>query len=475
MTLSEPKQNKRLHIGAALMIIAALMDLLDVTIVNVALPTLRNQLHASSATLEWIVSGYLLTFAAALIISGRLGDRWGRRRLFMIGTVGFGVASLLSGLSQTADQLVLFRLLQGAMAATLLPQVLATFRTVFEGKARAAVFGIYGAVAGLASAVGVILGGVLTQYSIFGLGWRSIFLVNVPIAAIVALLTPLFITETRDTKQGRLDVFGGIVLAAALGAIVYPLTEGQQHNWPFGYFVMMAAGLLAIGMLGLLEGRRERSGVQPLLQVRQFAIPAFSAGLFVQLLFSVALQGFSIAFVLWLQLGHSFTPLHAGITMLAFSAGAILTAPNAGKLALEHGRKVLIGGGAVMTLGFLAIGWVAWHVPAHFSGWALAPGYVIAGAGLGLLVVPLINVVLAAVPAGTSGGASGVFGTAQQLGGALGVATIGSVFFSNLSTQGFDGAFRATLPYVVGAILLCSLLCFLLPNKAVADEAVIES
>ncbi|HSX42749.1 MAG TPA: MFS transporter [Candidatus Saccharimonadales bacterium] len=471
----QPKESKRMHLGAALMIIAALMDMLDVTIVNVALPTLRTHLHASSAALEWIVSGYMLTFAVALIIAGRLGDRWGRRRLFVIGTIGFGIASLLSGLSHTADQLVVFRLLQGAMAATLLPQVLATFRTVFDGKARATAFGIYGAVAGLASAVGVLLGGVLTEWNIFGLGWRAIFLVNVPIAVIVALLTPLYVTETRAESPGHLDGFGALILAVSLGAIVYPLTEGQQHHWPFGYFLLIAAGILAIGLLGLLEGRRERLGVQPLLQVRQFAIPAFTAGLLVQLLFSLALQGFSIAFILWLQLGHGFSPLRAGTTMLAFSVGAIFTAPNAGKLALQHGRKVLIGGGILMALGFTGIAWVAWHLPAHLTGWALVPGYVVAGAGLGFLVVPLINVVLAAVPAGTSGGASGIFGTAQQLGGALGIAILGSIFFGKLSAHGFDGAFRATLPFVIATLLLCSLLCLFLPNKAVSDEAVIDS
>jgi EmrB/QacA subfamily drug resistance transporter len=456
--------------AAIIMIIAALMDLVDGTIVNVALPTLQNDLHASASTLEWVVSGYMLAFGAGLIIGGRLGDHFGRKRLFLFGTFGFGIASLLSGLAGTAEQLVVFRMLQGLTAALLVPQVLATFRSIFSGKERASAFGLYGAVAGLAAALGVILGGVLTQANIFGLGWRAIFLINVPIALIAGVMAISAVPETNEPEAGRLDLLGAGVLALSTVAITWPLLEGPGHDWPTWYFALMAAGVLAIGLLVKFEHRREKRGVQPLLQARQFAVPAFSAGVLTQMLFSIGLQGFSLVFILWLQLGHNFSPLHSGILLLAFSLGAILTAPVSGQWALSKGRMVLITGALLMAIATAAIAVLAWNN--YFNPWAIAGLLVVSGAGLGLLVVPLVNVVLAAVPSRTAGGASGVFSTAQQLGGAIGIAIVGSIFFAKLAAGSYNDAFRLACIASVGAYLLCAVLCLFLPKKAVAPDAV---
>ena len=197
--------------------------------------------------------------------------------------VAFGATSLLAGISQTPGQLVVCRLLQGAAAAVLMPQVLATFRTVLSGTDRASAFGIYGAVAGLAAAVGVILGGVLTQADLFGLSWRAVFLVNVPVALIVTVLALVWVPETRDPAQRRIDGLGALILAGAMVAIVYPLLEGRQQGWPLWCFALIAAGILAVGALILLERRPHAPGVVPLIQVEQFSVPAFSAGVLVQL------------------------------------------------------------------------------------------------------------------------------------------------------------------------------------------------
>jgi MFS family permease len=213
-----------------------------------------------------------------------------------------------------------------------------------------------------------------------------------------------------------------------------------------------------------------RSGVAPVLQPQLFRVPAFVAGLGVQGLFSVGLQGFSIVLALWLQEGHGFGPLHAGVTLIPFTLGAIVTAPVAGRLAVRLGRSVLAAGALLMVVGGVAIDAAAHAGGGWVSTWGLAPGGFVAGAGLGLLVVPLVNVVLTAVPRSAAGGASGAFSTAQQLGGALGVAVVGGAFFARLGAGGFDAAFQAAMPWVVGAFALSGVLCFALPRTALSEE-----
>ncbi len=246
------------------MTVAALMDMLDVTVVNVALPTLRSRLHAGSTQLEWLIAGYLLAFGATLIVWGRVGDLIGRRRVFLAAVAVFGGASLGAGLSPTIEALIAFRLLQGLAAGALVPQVLATFRSSLGHDARVLAFGIYGAVAGLAAAAGVVLGGVLTQYSLFGLGWRAIFFVNVPVAAVVLLCAPLIPESRRSTTRRGLDPAPMLLVPVSLAAIVYPLLEGQAYGWPAWIFAALAAGIGGLVAAILLE-RRTVEGREPLL------------------------------------------------------------------------------------------------------------------------------------------------------------------------------------------------------------------
>ena len=455
------------------MITAALLDMLDVTIVNVALPTIRARLHAGPSELEWTVAGYALAFAATLVLWGRVGDTVGRQRVFLGAVAVFGLASLGAGLSQTPAELIAARIVEGAAAGALIPQVLATFRVSLDDRARLTAFGVYGAVAGLAAAVGVILGGVLTQYSLFGLSWRAVFLVNVPVCLIVLAAATRYVPESRAAGS-RLDLPGGIVLAASLAAVVYPLLEGQPLGWPAWTFALLAVGALGVAALAVTEHRRERRGVITLLQTSQFRYRAFSAGIAVQGLFGLGLQGFSFAFILWVQLGHGFSPLKAGLTLVAFSAGAVLTAPQAGQLAARLGNRVLIAGAILLAAGTLVVAIPAWSDAASASLWPLLSGLAVAGAGLGLLVVPLVNVVLAAVPASSAGGASGTFSTAQQLGGALGVAILGTIFFARAGAR-LNDAFAVTAPIAAGAYALAALLCLALPKTAVKDEDVIAA
>jgi EmrB/QacA subfamily drug resistance transporter len=460
----------RRWLAAAAMTAAVLMDMIDVTIVNVALPTIRHDLGASATQLEWVVSAYMLAFAAVLITAGSLGDLFGRKRLFLAGIAVFGLASLGAGLSQTAGQLIAARVVQGAAAAVMTPQLLATFRTMFSGRERGQAFGIYGAVLGFASAVGLLLGGVLTSANLFGWGWRTVFFVNLPIALAALAGSARLMPENRERSVGRIDFAGSVLLTGALVAIAYPLLEGRSLGWPAWCWALLAAGIVGLGLLGLLEARRQHTRVAPLLRTRLFRIPAFTTGLLVQLAFAAGIQGFFLVFTLWLQTGQHYSPLRAGLTAVAFSAGSFALAPQAAPLAQRFGRLVLALGGLLFAAGIIGVDVGAHHVGTGTNPWPLVPGLVVAGAGLSLLVIPLVNVVLAAVPAEAAGGASGLFSTAQQLGGAIGVAVAGAIFFGDLGRHSLQAAFEHTAPYAAGALLICAILSLTLPRTAVGDE-----
>src|ERR1700722_7695488 len=471
----------RRWLAAIVMIVGALMDMIDVTIVNVALPTIRRDLHASATQLEWVVSGDMLALAAALMVAGNPGVPFRPQRVCLPGVVVSGVASLAAGLSGSGAELIAARVVQGTAAAAMAPQVLATFRAIFAGAERGKAFSIYGAMLGFASAVGLLLGGVLTEANLFGWSWRAVFFVNIPVAAGALIAGLRCVPETRDPGARRPDVPGAVLLAASLVAIVYPLLEGRTLGWPAWGWLVRGGGVAGLGALGLLEARRgrRRNGTRqepaPLLRAGLFRVPAFAAGLGVQLAFSAGLQGFFLAFALWLQAGEHFSPLKAGLTAAAFSAGSFIGAPVAVPLAQRYGRRVLAIGGGLMAGGIAGESLVAPHVGVNGSPWPVIPGLVVCGAGLALLIIPLVNVVLAAVPVEVAGGASGLFGTAQQLGGALGVAVFGTVFFGYLNGHSFEAAIVHTTPYAIGAFALCAVLSMLLPRTAVSEEALTES
>jgi EmrB/QacA subfamily drug resistance transporter len=460
----------RRWLAAVVMIGAAMMDLIDITVVNVALPTIRADLGASGTELEWVVSAYMLAFAATLIVAGSFGDLLGRKRIFLGGIAVFGIASLAAALAQTPGELIGARVVQGAAAAAMIPQLLATFRAMFAGEERGKAFGLYGAILGFASAFGLVLGGVLTDADLFGWGWRTVFVINIPVALISFVAALRTVPETYQRDAGRPDVAGAAVLAAAIVAIAYPLLEGRSQGWPAWLWLVFAAGLAGLVVLGVIEERRQHSRVAPLLRTRLLRIPAFSAGVAVQLAFSAGLQGFFLIFAVWIQAGMGFSPLGAGLTALAFSVGSFLLAPMAVPLAQRHGRNVLSGGGVLMAIGVAAVLLGADHVGNGSNPWPIVPGLVIAGVGLSLLVIPLVNVVLAAVPHEVAGGAGGIFTTAQQLGGALGVAVVGAIFFSQSETGSFTDAFEHSAPLVIGLFLAAAVLSVALPRTAVTVE-----
>lgn len=455
--------------AAFVMILAALLDMIDGSIVNTALPSIGKGLRATPAELQWTVSGYMLGFAATLIIAGHLGDRYGRKKLFMTGVSAFALASLASALATSAGMLVASRGIQGVAAAMVLPQILASFRTMFEGEERGKAFAMYGAIAGISTAFGVLLGGVLTDWNLFGWGWRTVFAINLPLAVLVLVLGAKWIPASRDRAfSGRIDFPGNLVLAAGLVAIVLPLVQGRSNGWPLWGWICLAAGVLAIAALTVSEKRR---GIEhPLLPTGLFKKPAFSAGLLVQLLFYGGMSGFMLVLSIWLQTGQGYAPAAAGLLMTAFSAGSILAAPAVDPLVAKLGRTVLIAGALVMAGGLF---WVRRAVQDsaafHTGAWPLVPGLFLAGVGLILLVIPLVNTILSTVPGHLAGGASGILSTAQQFGGALGVAVIGNVFFSH-ADEGPTRALTHAGPWAIGAYVLCAAFCLALPREAVGNQ-----
>ena len=308
-----------------------------------------------------------------------------------------------------------------------------------------------------------------TSANVLGWGWRTIFFVNVPVALAALIAAAVLVPETRSERPLRPDLRGMALAAAGLVAIVYPLFEGRSLGWPAWCFGCLAAGAAAVAWLCAAARRRQRPGIAPLLPAGLLGKPAFAAGVIVQLAFAAGLQGFSLVLALWLQSGQHYSPIRAGVTTVAFSAGAFLTAGLSIQLAAKLGRTILVIGGLMMAAGMYGVLLAAHHSGGGVDPWQLVPGLVVAGAGLGFLVVPLINVVLAAVPAELAGGASGVFSTAQQLGGALGVAVVGSVFFARVGSAGFTAGFELAMPLAIGAFAACSALSLVLPRTVVGE------
>lgn len=450
--------------AVVVLLLASFMDLMDSTIVNVALPSIEKGLGATAAQLEWVVSGYVLAFAAMLIAGGRLGDMLGRRTVFIIGTAGFTLASLWAGLSASGTELVVLRIAQGLFAGLMVPQVLGTVQALYPPKERAAVYGIAGAVTGLAAVAGPLLGGALVSGDVFGLGWRAIFLVNVPVGVLVLIGAFVLVPQTRSDHPLSLDVLGVVLAAGAVVALVYPLIEGRQAGWPWWTVALFVLAPILLGAFVVHERRRTRTGRALLLPLGLFADRGFSTGLIVQLSFQASVIGLLFVLSITVQYGFGFSAWEAGLVILPFSIAAGITSGAAAALVAKAG-KTLVGVGSLLQ----AIG-AGWSIAVIAGGsdptvTGLIGPMAIAGAGLGLVVVPLTDVVLAAVPVSDAGSASGTLSTFQQVGAGLGIAIVGTVFFNLLASSHQPGSAFGIAAWIVVALgVLAALTSLLLPR-----------
>jgi EmrB/QacA subfamily drug resistance transporter len=459
----------RRGLAMSVLIFASFMDLLDATIVNVALPSIRTDLHASGAQLEWVVGGYLLAFAVLMITGGRLGDLAGRRRVFVTGVVGFTVGSALACLAPTIGVLLLARVVQGAFAAMMVPQVLSSVQALYAPRERAAMFGVIGAVSGMSAVIGPVLGGWLVSSDAFGLGWRSIFLINLPVGVALVVLALRWVPDTRAGHPLRLDPLGLLLATTGLVGVVYTLVEGRQQDWAAWILVVGAAGVLVLAAFVVQQVRRERATGSALLPMRLFADRGFSAGLVTQGTFQGALAGFALVLTVYVQTGLGWSAIHAGLTLLPFSLGAFVGTAISVPLGVKLGKVVMVAGAGLQSA---ATVWVLVVVRTQGDGlstWDLTPALALSGVGLGLLVVPLVDVALATIPPSEAGAASGAYGTVQQVGAALGVAVIGTVFFSATGTSYDVGALRdgllAACWVAAGGYALAALASLLLPSR----------
>nr|WP_237527018.1 MULTISPECIES: MFS transporter [unclassified Streptomyces] len=444
------------------------MDILDQSVVLTALPAIQESTGAGPAAVQWLTTGYSLPVAVGLITGGRLGDLYGRRGILLIGTVVFTAASLLCGLATGPGVLIGARMLQGAGVALMIPQVLATLHVTFEGENRSKAFGLYGAVLSLANVLGPVLGGLLTEADLFGLSWRPIFLVNVPVGLAVLVLGRRFVPESTAQKADRLDLTGMLLSALAIVLILFPLTEGHAHRWPLWCFAMLAAGLLALGVF--LRHQLRRQDNAPLVPLPLFRSGQFSGGTAAQLMHGLLCGLFFMTWTLYLQRGLGMSPFHAALAFVLLSLGELAGATIAARSAGRFARR-LPQTGTLIALAAMA----TYGLQAHAGGQdltlvAMIAPVVLIGFGLGMVSGPLADMSLASVPHQDAGAASGLFNTAMHLGIALGTALTAPVFFTTTDGSPDPGLNRAAfidvLWWVGGLLALLWALMFCLPRHA---------
>jgi EmrB/QacA subfamily drug resistance transporter len=437
----------------AVMLTGTFMIVLDFFIVNVAIPSMQRQLHASAAGVEWVVTAYGLTYGVGLITGGRLGDRYGRRRMFMLGLAVFTLASLACGLATNIEMLNVSRAIQGLGAAIAGPQTLAMIGLTYAGRQRVTAVTAYGVSLGLAAVLGQLFGGVLIQANLFGLDWRSCFLVNLPVGVIALAAARQVLTESRAPAGDSIDLVGTVLVTAGLVAVILPLVDGRQAQWPaWSWALLAAAGPILAGFAGHQTWRR-RHGKTPLVDLSVLADRTVGAGLVATGVFYAAMASFFVVLGLYLQEGRGLSALGSGAVFTVIGAGYLGASMVPQSVMGRLGRQWPALGGVVMAAGYVALA-LASHVgqashvvhTGHTAGSTLPLllPLLVTGIGMGMLTAPLTGIVLARVAPEQAGTVSGLQATTVQLGNSIGVAVIGVVFFSALP-GGFGHAFQLSL------------------------------
>lgn len=458
---SSKKPSELSILGVITVLSGVFLSMVDFFIVNVALPSIDQDLHASPAILELVIAGYGIAYALLLVTGGRLGDTFGRRRLFITGMAAFGVTSLLCGLAPSSATLVAARVLQGASAALMVPQVLATIQATTAGPHRARAISMYGAAGGLAGVVGQVLGGVLISADIGGLGWRPIFLVNVPVVAAGLLCAVRMIPETRAPAPPKLDIPGTMLLGLTVLTLLIPLTEGRATGWPLWAWLMLAISPVSAAAFMAVEHRLERTGGLPLVPPSLLKMPSMRNGLLASAPFFIGFGGFMFVYAVVLQQGIHLSALQAGLALVPMGTAFLITSLGSPRWVTSHGRRVIWVGALIQAVGLGIIVLTVFTQWPNLTPLNLALGMAVAGAGQGLVMSPLFRVVLSKVPTEQAGIASGVLITTQQVALALGVATVGGLFLSlsEARSVGTQYAFIAALCVqilIAGVVMVAS-------------------
>lgn len=462
----------------AVVLIALFMDLVDATIVNIVLPRLQSSLDAEYSAAQWILAGYSLTFALVLITGGRLGDILGRKHMFLAGMAIFTAASVVCGAAPVAEVLIAGRLVKGVGAALMAPQVMSIIIVLFDHRERAKAFVCYGITLSLANVSGPVLGAVLTEADLFGLGWRSIFYVNLPLGIAAIALALWLMPESRATTPLRPDPVGIVLVSLAMFAVMFPLIQGRERGWDTVTFTVLATAVPLLIAFAVHQRRRDRRTGSALVPPSLFAHRSFTAGTVVMLVLFSGLASLFLVLTYHLQLGQGWSPMATAVAIVSWPIGITLMSGVAQRYAVTHGRRVIGIGLAIMLGGALALIAVLSTTCPQVTWWQVALPVLVTGLGMGMCVPILASVVLADVSEDSAGAASGVANAVMQLGTALGVAVVGALFFW-LATTGapadptdpahrlaFSDAAATTLWYNAGVFLLALVLVPLLPRAA---------
>ena len=446
----------------AIAITANIMDLMDATIVNVAGPSIRHALGGSASSLQWLPAGYTLAFAVFLITGARLGDMFGRRRLFLIGSAGFTVMSAACSAAPSMGVLIVFRVLQGSFGALMVPQGFGMLKEVFDEDEMTKVFGAYGPMLGLSTLAAPILAGALIEANLWGIGWRLVFLINVPIG-IAAFVGAVRVLPRTVAHPGiRLDTGGMVLIGAGLTAIIYPLIQGRAAGWPAWTFVSLAAGAILIVVFVLWERRLHGD---PLIEPGLLANRTYTSGLLVGFAFFGAFGGLLLCVSLFAQLGEGFSPIHAGLTLMAMVVGMFAGMGAGFALVGRLGRHLLHLGVVIVGAGTVVLALTVTGARAA-STLDLAPGLFLFGVGAGISMGQVFDFILADVGMDEVGSATGVVEAMQQLASAVGVAVLGTIFFSALAGHLPTHALSITAWACLAPIAAAFALIFRLPMRA---------
>ncbi|QKG19856.1 MFS transporter [Actinomadura verrucosospora] len=463
--------------AVAVVLTGAFMAILDSFIVIVAGPSIKADLHIGDGPLQWVLAGYQLTYAVLLITGGRLGDLYGRRRVLLFGTGAFTVASVVCAMADGAAALIAARLVQGLGAALMLPQTYAFLTVLVPDRDRHRAFGVLGMVMGLAAVAGQLAGGLLIGSDVLGSGWRSVFWINVPIGLATLGLAARWLPESTAPRARRLDLPGVTVLSAALTLVAFPLIQGRQAGWPGWVWACLAASPPCLAAFAVLERRIAARGGDPLVRIGLFRTRSFSVGLVLVLLLYTVVTSYYLVLSVSLQDGLGLSALGAGLVYTPSAVAFFLFSLLAGRLVPVHGHRVLKAGAIVLTLGYAATAALLLG-GAPFTPAVVVPTLVLQSAGGGLVITPSLNTVLSRISPDDAGVASGALSTAQQLGGALGVAVIGAVFFGSFAPASHGRASAAGHALAMASLATCAaaaaatVLVFLLrgPSRAAAPQ-----
>jgi MFS family permease len=463
-------------LGFLVVVASSVMDLLDSTIAQTAAPAIRRDLGGSYAALEWISAAYTLAMAVTLLLGSRMGDMFGRRRVLLAGIAGFVCASVLCSLAPSPNALIAARALQGAVAAVMVPQGFGLIRELFGDEGQQKAFGVFGPIMGLAAIAGPLVGGGLVNLNLLGTGWRAIFLVNVPLGLVALAAGRRFLPRNAPATPGlRLD--GPSITLAMVGgfALVYPLIQGREHGWPAWSFALLAGGVVTLAGFAALQSRRARQGRAPLIEPSILRRRGYVAGLAVVLGFIGAMGGMMIALNVMFQTGLGLTPLACAVATVAIPVAAIAGSITSSALLGKIGRTTMHIGIVLMAGGLVVSDLVMRSAGASLTAWDLAGPLALTGYGMGMVFVPMFDVILAGVAPHELGSASGLLESIQQLAMSLGIAAVGTVLFDRLGNGhgavAFVGASDQALLVAVAFLVAACVAVFWLPRHTRAAHA----